>query len=189
MSLPSQQRADPESSGESNEVHKGVSTCWRRAQICSAAWLQGATSYPLSGTHLSYGKSSDKNAVISAVTLVSPVCQPKRQGASRASNSFLGLCKWADNPKGRLVIRLSWFPHNFVSGSSNPPSLFTCSDSYHIAGSKIPVFFTFGIDTSDFSDVMQSCHSKHSTCNSTSEHVFYSSILYSLYQWTCLGTR
>lgn len=43
--------------------------------------------------HLSYGKSSDKNAVISAVTLVSPVCQPKRQGASRASNSFLGLCK------------------------------------------------------------------------------------------------
>lgn len=45
-------RADPKPSGESNEVHKGVSTCWRRAQTRSAAWLQGATSYPLSGTGL-----------------------------------------------------------------------------------------------------------------------------------------
>lgn len=43
--------------------------------------------------HLSYGKISDKNAVISAVTLVSSVCQPTRQGASRASNSLLGLCR------------------------------------------------------------------------------------------------
>lgn len=43
-------RADPKPSRESNEVHKSVSTCWRRAQIRSAAWLQGATSYPLSGT-------------------------------------------------------------------------------------------------------------------------------------------
>lgn len=128
-------------------------------------------------------KEQWQNAVIFAVTLVSPVCQTVQH--SRASNSLLGLCQCADNPKGRLVIRLSWFLHNFVSGSSNPSSLFTSSDRYHKAGSKIPVSFTFGIDTSDFSDVMQSCHSKHSTSISTGEQVFYSSILYNLYQWTC----
>lgn len=135
--------------------------------------------------HLSYGKSSDK--MLSS--LLWHWCLLSVRLYNRASNSLLGLCQCADNPKGRLVIRLSWFLHNFVSGSSNPSSLFTSSDRYHIAGSKIPVSFTFGIDTSDFSDIMQSCHSKRSTCISTGEPVFYNSILYNLYQWTCLGTR
>lgn len=181
-------RADSKPFGESNEMYKGVSTCWSRAQICSAAWLQGATPHPLSGTDL-FIWAMERAVTKMLSSLLWDWCLLSVRLYNRASNSLLGLCKWADNPKGRLVIHLSWFPHNFVSGSSNLPSLFTSGDSYHIAGSKIPVSFTFGIDTSDFSDVMQSCHSKRRTCNSTGEQVFSSSILYSLYQWTCLGTR
>lgn len=145
--------------------------------------------------HLSYGNSSSKRAAISAVTSVSSVCRTTRQSTFRASNSFFRtvqeFCKWADKPRGRWLICSTWFPHNFVSGSSYVSSLFTCDNSYHIAGSKIPEFPLPLVLTLLISQMLRkdSCHNKHSTFNSTSEHVFSSNILYCLYRWTCLGKR